>query len=496
MYDVIVIGGISFDNIGRVLGPFRLRTALENAGYSTKLIDYSSVLTEIQLLQLLKKLITPRTKVLGISASWFDKGFTNSNQWATDNFFNEIRSTYPDINIVIGGTKIAANPLLHKNADWFLVGFSDISIVKLLDKLSEKNTNLKYIKDATGVKIIESDVHYKVENMNSLETIFKKEDNFLPHQPLPIEIARGCIFKCSFCTHPFLGKKSYDYIRTAESLGSEFKRNYELFGTTRYFFSDDTFNDSIEKIDRVKRAIDIAKLPSFEFVGYIKPELLVTSPEMIPMLKDIGLRGAHFGIESLNHHARKLVGKGMEVQRIFDIAEQLRSSNNVKIHASLILGLPGDTSADFDNWQSFMIDNHTRLFSSWRYFALNLMRSTTGTGYSLIEKNPKTYGYDVSLVDNSEFLNWTSDTGLTYEQCNLLANKLNHQSKKIAKIAGWTLGAAWFFDIPTEDIENECFEKINFHRLAKIQGTVRAMKEFRSVVDTKSFLSYNNTMGH
>jgi len=483
MYDAIIIGGISFDSIGRVLGPFRLRTALENAGYTVKLIDYSSVLTEAQLLQLIKKIITDKTKLLGISASWFDKSFINSNRWATDNFFKEIRSTYPSINIVIGGTKIAAHPLLHKNADWFLTGFSDISIVNLLDKLAGKDVKLKYMKDSFGVKIIESDVNYKVENIDTLETIFKKEDNFLSHQPLPIEIARGCIFKCSFCTHPFLGKKSYDYVRTSDSLASEFKRNYELFGTTRYFFSDDTFNDSIEKIDRVKRAIDIAKLPSFEFVGYIKPELLVTTPQMIPMLKDIGLRGAHFGIESLNHHARKLVGKGMEVQKIFDIAEQLRESNNVKIHASLILGLPGDLGDDFEKWQSFMIENHTRLFSSWRYFALNLMRSTTGTGYSLIEKNPKSYGYDVSIIDNSEFLNWTNDTGLTYEQCNLLANKLNHQSNKIAKIAGWTLGAAWFFNISEEDIENKCFEKINLHRLAKIHGTIRAMKEFQTIID-------------
>ena len=483
MYDIIIVGGMSFDMTGRALGPFRLRTALEDAGYATKLIDYAPALSGSQLLELLEKLITPKTKVLGISASWFDKQIPNTNLWAEDSFFREFRTKYPQINIVLGGTAQFTYNVLHRNIDWFLTGFSDISLIKLLDHLSGKKVNLKYMKDSSGVKIIDSDVHYKVENMDDLETIFKKEDNFLPYQPLPIEIARGCIFKCSFCTHPFLGKKSYDYIRTAESLGSEFKRNYELFGTTRYFFADDTFNDSIEKIDRVKRAIDIAKLPSFEFVGYIKPELLVTTPEMIPMLKDIGLRGAHFGVESLNLRARKVVGKGMAVQKIFDATEKLRSSNNVKIHATFILGLPGDTSDDYDKWQSFMIENRNKLFSSWRYITLRLTQSTTGLGYSLMEKDPAAYGYSVMPMPNSQHLKWTSDTGLTLDQCNVIEKTLNYQSSEFNKCAGWSLGTSWFLGVPPEDIENKSFSELNLYRLAIVQGTNRAMKEYQAIID-------------
>ena len=70
--------------------------------------------------------------------------------------------------------------------------------------------------------------------MDELETEYELEDNFKDFQPLPLEVSRGCIFKCAFCSHPFLGKKSYDYIRSPESLAKEIKRNYELFKTTRY----------------------------------------------------------------------------------------------------------------------------------------------------------------------------------------------------------------------------------------------------------------------
>lgn len=40
-YDVILIGGFA-DDSGRPIGPYRLRTALEQSGYSTLVIDSAS----------------------------------------------------------------------------------------------------------------------------------------------------------------------------------------------------------------------------------------------------------------------------------------------------------------------------------------------------------------------------------------------------------------------------------------------------------------------
>lgn len=474
MFDAIIIGGMNIDFSGRPLGPYRLRTALQNVGYTAKIIDYASTLSNEQFLKLLSVFISDRTRVVGFSVSWFDNK-KQFNLWANHTFFETLKEKYPHIKIVIGGTKQIATMELIKYADWFLTGFSDISFVKLLDHLIKGHPTPKYTKNQS-VKTIDSDTHYKVENMDELETVFLCEDDFFSYQPLPIELGRGCIFKCAFCTHPFLGKKNYEYIRSSENLAKELKRNYELFGTTRYYFADDTFNDSIEKIDRVKRAIDLAKLPNFEFVGYIKPELLVTTPTMIQMLKDCGLKGAHFGIESMNPYARKMMGKGMDVNRIFDVANKINSEGSFKIHASFICGLPKDSHEDFYNWQDFLVKNRDNLFRSWRFLPLSLNKPVDNKSYSTIEKDPSTFGYDISDRPGL-FWNWSNEH-TNFQNVILISDNLNNQAQKYIKPAGWYVGNCWFHNVNTFDIENKTIREIDLLNIAKANHYLRVKRQF------------------
>lgn len=456
-YDVVLIGGISFDRVGRAIGPFRLRTAFEEAGYSLKVIDYAWALDQDQMINLLSTLISEKTKILGISAAWYD---FPSNKWAQDDsFFKRFRNLFPNITIVVGGTKTTASSLLYNHADWFVSGFSDIAFVKLADYLYGKTSDLIFTTDTQGTvgetKIMLADKDYQIINVDSIETVFKEEDGFLAHQPLPIEISRGCIFKCAFCTHPFLGKKSYDYIRTAESIGRELRRNYELFGTYRYMISDDTFNDSYEKLDIVKRAIEIAKLSKFEFVSYIRPELIITKPGMLDMLLDLGIKGGFIGLESMRKESRQVVGKGIEVERVFEIAQTL-NEKGVKMHASLIAGLPNDSEEEIYSWNDYLIENRNRLFRSWSFNALGLMRTGRGdVPYSLFEKNPSQYGYITKELErNVQSLSWVHSSGMTSDKAQEISSACNSAAAKYIKIAGWEVAGAWFHDLPTDIVEN------------------------------------------
>ena len=39
---------------------------------------------------------------------------------------------------------------------------------------------------------------------------FEKNDFILPGESLPLELSRGCIFKCRFCQYPNIGKDKDD----------------------------------------------------------------------------------------------------------------------------------------------------------------------------------------------------------------------------------------------------------------------------------------------
>lgn len=479
-YHAIVIGGTSYDFAGRPLGPYRIRTACANAGYQIKVIDFAWALNQEQMFELLSCLITDKTLVLGISNSWFST-FNQSNQWYSKNFFEKFKTQFPWIKIVVGGTRNISSDLSYLVADWRFTGFSDISFPILLDQLSGKNNRVKFILEKGLKKVIHSDEFYIVQNMDEIETKLINEDKFLSYQPFTLEVARGCIFKCAFCSHPFLGKKSYDYIRSPESIAQELKRNYELFGLTRYMIADDTFNDSIEKLDRLQKAVDLSGIPKFEFTSYIRAEILVTKPEMIPKLKNLGLNGYHVGIESLNHEARKVVGKGMDIERVLDAVRNLNQNSMAKGHASFILGLPGDTEDDFFKWEEFLLKNRDNLFRSWKYNPLGITRTQDGSAYSDIEKDPARYGYTTYYDPNlaEQFLTWTHSSGMTYARAIAIEQQLRKEIPK-QKLGGWDVATAWYIGMDEKEIDKQTADN-KFYMTVKTLAIKRAISFYKKI---------------
>lgn len=477
----IILGGILKDQTGRPLGPYRLRTALAKQGFRAEVIDYAWALREDELLTVLQRYISKDTLILGISNIWFttsaEKDNKELNRWFTAKFFQTVKSTWPWVKIVIGGTKTAlvqGAELLKSPADWWLSGFADIGVPELLKYLSGADNDLKFRTDKDGTNIVDCNLHYRVEDMDQLETVLESNDRFLPFQPVSLEVSRGCIFTCSFCTHPFLGKKSFEYIRSPENLAVELKRNYELFGTTRYIITDDTFNDSMEKLERVARAIDISKIPNFEFVSYIRAELLVIKPEMIPMLKQLNCKGAFIGLESMNKEARRIIGKGMDAERVMATLEQFKAETNVKMFASMIVGLPGDSLDDVYSWYERF--KREKLFGEWGFQTLGMTFDEFGQGDSIFSKDPGKFGYTVSKNEQGgpRSYNWTSSMGYTNVDASRVANDINSQSRELATAGGFGVAEYWFHGGTDHDIEHVKRKDFSVGGRGSYNGKIRA----------------------
>jgi radical SAM superfamily enzyme YgiQ (UPF0313 family) len=466
-YHAIFIGGNLPLWGGRVIAGFRLRTALQNYGYDMLVLDSASVMTAEKLLSLLDKVITDETLVIGFSTIWMNQHLTFGLDWCNNNFFSLLKTSYPNIKIVAGGPKnhwINKSKIIYKNCDWIFDGFSDESFPKFLNYLTKKpNHGFKYFIE-NGKKVISSNEIFPVVHPDHIETRYEIEDNFLPHQPIPLEVSRGCIFKCAFCHHPFQSIKDPDkYIRTPQNLANELKRNYEMFGTFRYTILDDTFNDSMEKLDRLHRAIDLAKMSKFEFVSYIKPELLVTKPEMIPKLIDMGLSSGYIGMESLNQESRKSIHKGMDSKRILDVIATVRSKSNITFEGSFIVGLPYESVAEVYQTHEFLKQNTDTLFTSWHFHALSMFFDTNLKGMSELEKDPEKFGYVMGHIKPDSFAGWKSKYMNSIE-ADVHTNKLNSMVYETAKAAGWNTALAWHLDLPEEDVKNLILKDLNFEK--------------------------------
>ena len=465
----VVIGGISGDTTGRALGPFRLRTIAESVGYSMSLMDFPCSLSREEMLEMLDYVVGPSTLMVGISYTWEQATHYLKSSWLSREFLSVLKTRYPGVTLVIGASNFGRVPdELATECDWVVGGFAEDSLPELLKTLSGEASTLKFFTRSVlghDVKFVDGNTDYVVENMDRLQTVFKPGDLFQPHQPMTIETCRGCVFSCAYCSYPFLGKKNYEYIRSVENLSQELRRNYDLFGTTRYMIADDTFNDSLEKIDSMQRAVDCSGIPNFEFISYIRPELLALRPAMIPALIRLGIKGAHFGLESFSTAARKSVGRVMPIDRVLDSIRDLKSLGNVKTFASFIIGLPTDTIDDIHGWKEKLASIHMEVLDSWGmgplaiikknvYEVVNFVgsRKEAKDNRSIIEKNPEKYGYTIEGQEGPYAL-WSSKYMTSVEALSMAVD-IFHWSKQYNRAGGWTLASAWHNGLTEQQINS------------------------------------------
>lgn len=478
----IIFFGQLFDYAGRGIAGARLRTASANENFKIEIVETAEFFDEESIFSVVDSMLPKNIKFVGFSTAWIRMEY-GLYTWYNIKFFENFKKRYPDILLITGGQQsFLYKSGILKYSDYHFDGFSDVSFIEFLKKINDKPNNLVFHKSVLSKGyFINSDLSHPVIDPNSLETVFEECDVIEKFQPLPIELSRGCIFRCSFCRHPFQGKKDYDsYQRTPESIANELKRNYESFGTTRYSIMDDTFNDSIEKLDRLERAIEIAKLPNFEFCAYVKPELLVTKPEMIPRLARLGLKGAFMGIESFNNKTRKAIARGVGIERIHEACQRLaqENKNQVLTNAAFIVGLPYESKDDLYKTVDYLIQNRDTFVRSWEFRSLIIRKDTSGQASleSEFDKNPEKYGY--TIVPNT--FTWANEH-FNNNTAQEFAQELTDMSKNHLKLGGWSVASAWQINKSEDYIQNAI---LNYDILGK---ELIEYKKCRYINDLKRF---------
>jgi radical SAM superfamily enzyme YgiQ (UPF0313 family) len=249
-----------------------------------------------------------------------------------------------------------------------------------------------------------------------------------------MEIARGCIFTCAFCSYPLNGRKKMDYLKNPKILREQFIENYERFGTTDYFFLDDTFNDSIEKLEILHKEV-FQKLPfKIKFGAYMRIDLINAHRESVKMLKEMGVASAMFGIESLNYEANKSVGKGITLDKVLEIGNILLEEwgDDVLVESQYIIGLPNDGEKEIKEWLDVVLSSDFPIRAS-QIFPLHLDKEKTKKNIwtSKFDLDPEKYGYTFPNKENSTW--WVNNKGLTLDDAIRIREEFNDKWKKAIK---------------------------------------------------------------
>lgn len=371
----------------RPLGCHQLASWLEHFGYSVQVIDFCNLMDIRDLVKITEKYIDNTTIAIGASKTfWKNRLIPNlpygEPEWCIKSR-EYLESKYPKLQWILGGYQTSKD---YQTKTWIeFDGMSEDSLLKFLD------VNSKYV------------LTRKLFDIKTLDRQHKDNLFLEPHEILSLEMSRGCQFKCAFCRYPLIGKKKGTYTRDLSLIKDEILSNYERYGTTRYTIVDDTVNEDEDKIKGLAEIVQALPF-KFEWVGYLRLDLIGSRKHTIDMYKDAGLRGAFFGIESFNKDASKRVGKGWNGVHGKDFLLELKDRwQNISIQLGLIAGLPGETVEDLYQTNQWCIDNK---IDNWEINPLHIDIGDKREFQSSFDKNYQDYGYSFPDLNDQE--NWVN----------------------------------------------------------------------------------------
>lgn len=372
----------------RPAGCHAISSWLRANGYLVKVIDFCSYMATDDLVRLTRKYITDTTLAIGISTTFWEK-ITAGNK--IEGGFNQLEPQW-----VID----ARYKLLDFRGDWILGGSAGTAMNTSLTWIRFINESEDAILNHLNLKRNRISVNPKFSIITQ-NSDYHELDFIQPTEVLPLELSRGCMFKCKFCGYENIGKKKGTYIRSKEAIHRQLLENYDKNGTTIYSFTDDTIN---ETPDKMLMLAEIAQSLPFELKwgGFLRADLL-HSHNNLSVLKDSGFKTCYFGIETFHPYAAKSIGKGWSAtDQCKTLLAQLAKDESISIQLAFIIGLPGETKADIYNTYNWCKDNG---ISTMSFHALGLSKNTSRFN-SYFSRNYAEYNYSFPTDDP---YNWKND---------------------------------------------------------------------------------------
>jgi len=208
-----------------------------------------------------------------------------------------------------------------KNLDTF---FDDKQDVKMMPQLVENLDDLPF-----------PDWHEYLQK-------YKLRNNFLgfnSKSAIPIVATRGCPYSCfNYCTYPLQqGRKVR--ARSVKNIVSEIKYWIDKVGTNKFVFRDPVF--SINRKHTIELCKEIIR-QNLKIEYLIETHLKNLDDEMIPLLKESGLKLVYIGIESSDPKVLKDIKRFTIANDEQQIIINKLKNNDILVKSMFMFGNPED----------------------------------------------------------------------------------------------------------------------------------------------------------
>ena len=270
---------------------------------------------------------------------------------------NLIKSINQDIPIIVGGVYVSMAPedvIKEEGVDIICIGEGEEALVELADRIdcNEDYSDILNLWVKKGDKIIKNPLRPLVDldTLPMLDwSLYEKERFYKPMGGsiwicAPLEIARGCPYRCAFCCNAGLqdlykGTGYFPREKSVEKFIEEVKmKNTQYNLQYLYIVGENFLQMNNEKFNTFCKMYKEIKLP---FWFETRPETITS--ERIEQLKKVRCEGISVGVEHGNEKFRReVLNRFVSNEKMIESFSIARGSG-IRISANNIVGFPTET---------------------------------------------------------------------------------------------------------------------------------------------------------
>ena len=238
-----------------------------------------------------------------------------------------------DAKIVLGGSGYSLFPQKFYDLlepDYGVVGNAEDTIADLLKGIEQGTVSGKIIYAGNN--------HPPKKDIIIDRSLFELQKYSDLGGLIGVQTQRGCVFKCAYCTYPFLEGFRLN-TRSATDVVDEFEYLKNTFGTKYFFIVDSVFNHSEKHVKEICREIINRKL-GIKWSAYLRPKF--QEPEIFYLMKEAGCKSIELGTDALAEPTLQSMKKNFKIDDVLNFCQETKNAGIAFCH-SLIFGAPGET---------------------------------------------------------------------------------------------------------------------------------------------------------
>ena len=276
---------------------------------------------------------------------------------------NMIKAGNPDVRIIVGGTHatVLSEEVLKECAAIDIVARQEYDFT--LGEIMNNNNNLTNVLGITyrqGEDIVKNEDRPWLEDLDSLPMVSRVYEKFLDvndygyslaeNPMIQIFSARGCPFRCNFCSYPHSMSGRKFRKRSAKNLVDELEYiNTKMPYIKEVFIEDDTF--TVDKT-RVHDICTEIKQRELKVRWSCNTRVDTIDYQMMKEMKEAGCRLLVVGFESGNQKVLDETKKGIKLSQAEQFSKNAKKLK-MKVFGCFMIGLKGDDRNSIEDTYKF-----------------------------------------------------------------------------------------------------------------------------------------------